>query len=46
MENKQIPEVKIVKVKDEYYINSEVFDLKITFLLKPYKYSFLNDEMN
>ncbi|QGK72804.1 hypothetical protein [Flavobacterium sp. SLB02] len=28
MENKQIPEVKIIKVKDKYYISSEVFDLK------------------
>lgn len=46
MENKQIPEVKIVKLKDKYYISSEVFDLKNSISTKPSKYGFLNDEMN
>lgn len=45
MENKQITEAKIVKVKDKYYVNSEVFDLKNSISTKPAKYGFLNDEM-
>lgn len=46
MENKQIPEVKIVKVKDKYYITSEVFDLKNSISTMPYEYGFLNEKMN
>jgi hypothetical protein len=45
LNNKQIPEVKIVKVKDKYYVTSEVFDLKNSISTKPAKYGFLNDEM-
>ncbi|MBF7092863.1 hypothetical protein IUY40_15110 [Flavobacterium sp. ALJ2] len=45
IENKQIPEVKIVKVKDKYYVTSEVFDLKNSISTKPAKYGFLNYEM-
>ncbi|WP_134151061.1 hypothetical protein [Flavobacterium sp. 270] len=43
-ENTQIPEVKIVKVKDKYYINSEVFDLKNSISNKSEKYGFLVSE--
>lgn len=39
--NKQIPEVKIVRVKDKYYVSSEVFDLKNSISSKPEKYGFL-----
>lgn len=43
-ENTQIPEVKIVKVKDKYYINSEVFDLKNSISNRSEKYGFLVSE--
>lgn len=46
LENIHLPEVKIVKVKDKYYINSEVFDLKNSISTKPAKYGFLVDEIN
>lgn len=39
-ENMQLPEVKIVKVKDKYYISSEVFDLENSISTKPTKYGF------
>ncbi len=45
LKNKQIPEVKIVKIKDKYYIKSEVFDLKNSISTKPSKYGFQNEEM-
>jgi|GEM_PF-3180293 len=41
LKNKQIPEVKIVKIKDKYYVSSEVFDLKNSISTKPEKYGFL-----
>ncbi|WP_343707734.1 hypothetical protein [Flavobacterium sp.] len=41
LKNKQIPEVKIVKIKDKYYVSSEVFDLKNSISSKPEKYGFL-----
>jgi hypothetical protein len=44
--NKQIPEVKIVKVKDKYYVSSVVFDLKNSISSKPEKYGFLISEIN
>lgn len=41
LHTKQIPEVKIVKVKDKYYVSSEVFDLKNSISTKPDKFGFL-----
>lgn len=43
VKNKHIPEVKIVKVKDKYYVNSPVFDLKKSISSKPLKYGFLGE---
>ncbi|KFF06408.1 hypothetical protein [Flavobacterium reichenbachii] len=40
LNNEKIPEVKIVKVKDKYYVTSEVFDLKNSISTKPEKYGF------
>lgn len=40
LKNVQIPEVKIVKIKDKSYISSEVFDLKRSISNKPEKYGF------
>lgn len=39
--DKNIPEVKIVKLKDSYYVSSPVFDLKNSISTKPEKYGFL-----
>ncbi|WP_337966766.1 hypothetical protein [uncultured Flavobacterium sp.] len=44
LKDKQIPEVKIVKVGDKYYVSSEVFDLKNSISTKPDKYGFLVSE--
>lgn len=44
LKDKQIPEVKIVKVGDKYYVSSEVFDLKNSISNKPDKYGFLVSE--
>lgn len=44
LENKHIPEVKIVKVQDKYYLNSQTFDLKNSISNKPTKNGFLVDE--
>ena len=41
LKNKQIPEGKIVRIKDKYYISSEVFDLKNSISTKPGKHGFL-----
>lgn len=41
LKNKLIPEVKIVKIENKYYVTSEVFDLKNSISSKPEKYGFL-----
>lgn len=41
-DNKQIPEVKIVRVNDKYYVSSKkIFALKKYISTKPEKYGFL-----
>lgn len=44
--DKQEPEVIIIKVGDEYYVKSQVFDLKNSISNKPTQYGFLVDEVN
>ncbi|MCC9016436.1 hypothetical protein [Flavobacterium lipolyticum] len=44
--SKHIPEVKIVKLKDKYYVNSPIFNLKESITTKPLKYGFISDEIN
>lgn len=43
LKNKHIPEVKIVKIKDKYYVRSSVFDLKGSISSEPSKYGFLGE---
>ncbi|MEM0575138.1 hypothetical protein [Flavobacterium polysaccharolyticum] len=44
--NKLEPEVKIVKIKNQYFVSSQIFDLKNSISNKPTKYGFLVDEVN
>lgn len=43
--DKTKPEVKIVRIKDQYYIQSQLFDLENSISNKPTKYGFLADEV-
>jgi len=45
IKDKTKPELKIVKINEGYYINSQLFDLKNSISDKPTEYGFLVDEL-